>query len=202
MSKREKLREEQKNQKRIANVIAISAIVILFVIVGYFIWASVSKPASTPLTPAADTDLLGEAIPPGADRGHIADDSDPGPYSSNPPTSGHHYAKWLDAGFYDANTYKYPQAHLVHNLEHGYIVFWYNCKSLSDSQCSDLKAQIKAVMDAAQNFKVIAYPWDSIDVPLVLTAWGFRLPMPTFDAALASKFIEQHRNRGPEPGAP
>lgn len=207
MSKREKLREVQKRQNRIISFISIAGVVILFAVVGYFIWSSATTPPVTPTSttsPAAagDTDLLGDAVPLDPDRSHIADNSDPGAYTTNPPTSGHHYAVWLDAGFYDTNKYQYPQAHLVHNLEHGYIIFWYNCKILNDSQCADLKAQIKAVMTSVQNFKVIAYPWESIDIPLILTSWGFRLSMPTFDANLAKTFIEQHRNRGPEPGAP
>src|SRR5258706_6321566 len=146
--------------------------------------------------------MLGEAVAVNSDRSHITKDSDPGQYSTNPPTSGHHYPTWLDAGFYDTNQYLYPQGYLVHNLEHGYIIFWYNCKNLSDSQCSEMKTQIKSVMDGANNFKVIAYPWDSIDVPLIMTSWGFILRMETFDASLASTFIEQHRNRAPEPEAP
>ncbi len=54
----------------------------------------------------------------------------------------------------------------------------------------------------ADNFKVIAYPWTSTDVPLVMTSWGFMLRFPTFDSNLAATFIQQHRNRSPEPNAP
>lgn len=45
-------------------------------------------------------------------------------YNSNPPTSGPHDAIWTKAGIYDT-----PQGdgHLIHALEHGYIVISYNC---------------------------------------------------------------------------
>jgi hypothetical protein len=205
-SKRQVVRETQKRQQKISAVFAAIGIVLLLAVVGYFIISSAMTPAKPTATvqptAVADKDMLGEFIPPSGANEHIADNSDPGPYSSNPPTSGHHYPVWLNADFYDSNTYQYPQGHLVHNLEHGYIIFWYNCKILSDAQCSELKAQIKNVMKAVENFKVIAYPWDSIDVPVVMTSWGYKLPFKTFDVDLARTFIDQHRNRAPEPNAP
>jgi len=213
MSKRQQLKEQRERQEQISRLGWGLGILVIVLVLGYIIWSSFTAPAApTPnaLTPGgptvtlpAGTALLGEAMTVDPDRSHIADEnSDPGTYNSNPPTSGHHYPTWLDAGFYDTNTYKYPQGHLVHNLEHVYIIFWYNCKKLSDSQCSDIKSQIKAVMGAADNFKVIAYPWDSVDYPVVLTSWGYRLQMTTFDAATAAAFIQQHRNRSPEPQGP
>ena len=206
-SKRQAVKAAQQRQKKVSTIIAISGIALLVIVVGYFIISSATtpaKPAATIMpTALAEKDMLGEMVPPTGAGDHIPDDSDPGQYNSNPPTSGHHYQQWANVGFYDTNTYgKYPQGHLVHNLEHGYIIFWYNCKILSESQCVDLKTQIKGVMSAAENFKLIAYPWDLIDVPLVMTSWGFKLPFKTFDATLAKTFIDQHRNRAPEPGAP
>jgi hypothetical protein len=208
MSKRQELKEQRRRQSKISNIVWGSGLLILFAIVGYFIWSSTTTPATPPgtETPASSStssaSLVGQAVTVDSNRDHIDDGADPGQYSTNPPTSGHHYPTWLEAGFYDTNTRTFPQGYLVHNLEHGYIIFWYNCKSLNDSQCSELKAQIKSVMDAAGNFKVIAYPWDSIDNPLVMTSWGFMQPFRTFDASLASSFIDQHRNRAPEPDAP
>ncbi len=208
MSKRQQLKEQRRRKSMITNILWGSSLVVVFAVVGYVIWSSSTtppKPAGTG-TPQAtllpEGSMVGEAFAVDPDRGHIADNSDPGPYATNPPTSGHHYATWKQAGFYDTNTDEFPQAYLVHNLEHGYIVFWYNCKILSDAQCAELKTQIKTVMDGAGNFKVIAYPWDATDIPLVMTSWGFMLRQETFDSALATTFIEQHRNRAPEPEAP
>ena len=196
MSKRQQLKEQRRRQSRVSNLVWGAGLLILVAIVGYFIWNSLSTAATSITSP------VGQVMPVGSDRGHITDGSDPGPYSTNPPTSGHHYPTWLDAKFYDTNTYTYPQGYLVHNLEHGYIIFWYNCKSLSDSECSEMKTQIKGVMDAVGNFKVIAYPWDSIENPIVMTSWGFTLPFQKFDPAMARAFVDQHRNKAPEPEAP
>lgn len=205
MSKRQQMRDKQRRNSRMNSLLVGSAIVALFLVVGYAIWLSATPhevPTATPSPVIADTNMVGDAVAVSPDRSHIDEGSDPGPYSTNPPTSGHHYPVWMDAGFYDTNTKQYPQGYLVHNLEHGYVIFWYNCKSLSDSQCSDLKSQIKSVMNTATNFKVIAYPWDSISAPVVMTSWGYTLSFDKFDTTLASTFVQQHRNRAPEPEAP
>lgn len=56
-------------------------------------------------------------------RNHIPEGSKTD-YKFNPPTSGDHYPSWITKGVYDT-----PRAdgNLVHSLEHGYIIFWYDC---------------------------------------------------------------------------
>ena len=95
-----------------------------------------------------------------------------------------------------------PEGYLIHNLEHGYIIFWYNCNILDENECTALTDQIRQVMDSFDNFKTIAFPWDSIDVPLVMTSWGRLLRFETFDAELASNFYRTNLNKAPEPNAP
>jgi hypothetical protein len=133
---------------------------------------------------------------------HILADSNPGQYNSDPPTSGPHYPNEAQAGFYDTNSYQYPAGYLVHNLEHGYIIFWYNCALLDDADCTELKTQIRSVIDEENNFKVIAYPLDSIDAPVVMTSWGRLQKMETFDTAQARTFYNTNLNNAPEPGVP
>ena len=89
----------------------------------------------------------------------------------------------------------------MHDLEHGYVIFWYNCSTLTGDECDTLKSQIKGVMDEKNNFKLIAYPWEKTDVPLVLTSWGRLLKMPTFDRKAALDFISRNLNHAPEPMA-
>jgi hypothetical protein len=157
-------------------------------IIGLFVWQGVRP-------------RVGEEIPI-MPSSHIPVDSDPGKYVSHPPTSGRHYPEEAQAGFYDTNIYQYPAGYLVHNLEHGYIIFWYNCGLLDEATCIDLKSQMKSVMNEFKNVKVVAYPWDSIDVPVVMTSWGRLLKMETFDAAQARAFYKTNLNRSPEPNAP
>ncbi len=65
-------------------------------------------------------------------------------YNSNPPTSGSHDATWTKAGIYDT-----PQGdgHLIHALEHGYVVISYNCSQISKLKSQNLNLQLKT-----QNF--------------------------------------------------
>ncbi len=45
-------------------------------------------------------------------------------YNFNPPTSGDHYDQWITKGVYDTPR---PDGNLVHSLEHGYVIIWYDC---------------------------------------------------------------------------
>ena len=143
----------------------------------------------------------GEKVAIMSDTSHIPEGTDPNPYNSNPPTSGIHYPIDLKPGFYTENIYEYPEGYLVHNLEHGYVIFWYNCSLLSDVDCTALKGQIQVVMDEKNNFKLIAYPWEKTDVPVVLTSWGRILPMQSFDRDVALDFYRRNLNKAPEPNA-
>jgi len=143
----------------------------------------------------------GERVPIMGDISHVPEGNDPNPYNSNPPTSGTHYPEDLKAGFYTENSYDYPEGYLVHNLEHGYVIFWYNCSLLSAAECATLKSQIQSVMDEKDNFKLIAYPWEKTDVPVVLTSWGRTLPMESFDREAALDFYRRNLNKAPEPHA-
>lgn len=142
---------------------------------------------------------IGEVIPEMGSRIHVTEGIDPGPYNSNPPTSGIHYETSLEAGFYEENIYQYAEGYLVHSLEHGYVIFWYNCSILSENECMELKTQIHSVMAKADNYKVIAFPWKKIDVPVAMTAWGRLLSMESFNADTALSFIKQNREKNPEP---
>jgi len=188
-TKRQQRREKQRRQKLNSRLVWGSVGVAVLGIIGLIVW-QFAKPAA------------GETIPVMTNTAHIGPDSDPGTYNSDPPTSGPHYAQEVDAGFFDSNIYTYPAGYLVHNLEHGYVIFWYNCDLLSESVCLDLKSQIRSVMDELGGTKVIAYPWPSTDVPLVMTSWGHMQRFETFDAEQAKAFYRANLNRSPEPNAP
>jgi len=188
-TKRQQRREKQQRQQLASRFILGLVGVVVLGIIGLTVWQFV-KPAA------------GDAVPIMASTSHIEPDSDPGPYNSDPPTSGPHYADEAQAGFFDSNIYAYPAAYLVHNLEHGYVIFWYNCNLLEETGCSELKSQIRSLMDELGGIKMIAYPWESIDVPLVMTSWGRLQRFETFDAEQAKAFYRTNLNRAPEPNAP
>jgi len=196
-SKREQLRALNLRRTRMNTLAAIAAGLVFLGVIGYLVLRN-SQPGST-----VDGSDLGESVLVMADSGHVEDGTDPGPFNSDPPTSGRHYDASTEAGFYDSDPFpSYPEGYLVHSLEHGYVIFWYNCDLLSAPDCDDLKAQIKDVMQGEANFKVIAFPWASIDVPVVMTSWGKLFKMETFDPEQATAFVQANRNHAPEPNAP
>jgi len=186
---RQQLRERNRKQKINASLVWGAVGIAIIAIIGLIIWQGV-RPAA------------GEAVSIMISSPHIPLDTDPGQYNSNPPTSGLHYANELNARFYETNEYTFPAAYLVHNLEHGYVIFWYNCDLISESACTDLKTQIKSVMDELGGTKLIAYPWPSIDVPVVITSWGRLQKFESFDTDQVKAFYRANLNRSPEPNAP
>ena len=191
---RETRRGRKKRQKLKSALIWGGAVLILMGVLGYIIWLAV-RPAA------------GESIPIMADAGdHVPEGSDPGPFNSNPPTSGKHYDQPLEAGFYDELSPEaqapYPEGYLLHNLEHGYVIYWYNCDLLDEAGCSELKAHIQESMAENGGTKLVAFPRISIEMPVALTSWGQVLPMESFDPEKAQNFVSANRNRAPEPNAP
>lgn len=190
-SLREIKRAERQRQQRLVRIILSVAGVIALVVVGYFAWNIVGpKPGqSFPLQP----------------RTHIQVGDPHEPYNSDPPTSGPHAAP-VQAGFYDEALL---DENLVHNLEHGYVIIWYNCAGLDGTQCQTLTGQIKGVMDRASPVsiftsakKLIAVPRSTMDAQIALTSWGRMQKLATFDEAEINNFINKLRNQAPEPDAP
>ena len=193
-SMREERRARRKKQKTTRTLIWIGIGIVAAIIIGYVAW-TIFRPSA------------GESVHIMANAGdHVPPDSDPGPFNSDPPTSGRHYANEFDAGFYEPSDSEvnvdYPEGYLIHNLEHGYAIFWYNCELLDEDGCERVKGQIQEVMDEFDGFKVIGFPRSSIRFPVVMTSWGQMQEFDTFDANLASDFIRSNRNRAPEPNAP
>lgn len=145
--------------------------------------------------------LMGTEIPV-TSRDHVATNTDPGPYQTNPPAEGRHFPTDYSAGFYDENSPEaktpHPEGYLVHSLEHGYVIFWYNC-SASGTDCNALKAAIQQVMKQNGGDKMIAFPWPKMDVPLALTSWGRLLKMQAPDAKVMDQFVKANRYQAPEP---
>lgn len=103
---------------------------------GWWLWRGLARP------------LPGQAI---ADLGreHVPDGTKV-EYNSNPPTSGPHYPEWTRAGAYDKPV---SDGHLLHSLEHGYVVISYNCLKLN----SKLQTQNAELLSSAQSLVPIAF---------------------------------------------
>jgi len=138
-------------------------------------------------------------------------------YNSNPPTSGPHDAVWTKAGVYDS-----PQGdgHLVHSLEHGYVIVSYNCSGENpksdpsadgrnpkqgtesaemDKSCLDLVDKLKGRVQK-DSWKLILVPRSNLDTNFSLTAWTRIDKFDTKEANMerVNNFIDSLRNHGPE----
>lgn len=189
-STRERIEARRRGQKSRSGLIWGLVIILAIAIVGYLLWTALRPAEGTPVA------LEGED--------HIADGVDP-QYVSNPPTSGSHYAEPLPGGFYEEADLEawspFPEGYAVHSLEHGYVIFWYNCDVIDEAACEELKTQLRDYLSSALTHKLIAFPWHGTDVSLVLTSWGYMLEMPVFDASRASAFIAANAPKAPEPNA-
>lgn len=114
-------------------------------------------------------------------------------YRTDPPTSGPHYDVPTDPGFYDA-----PQlaGNLVHSLEHGIIVIYYDRERLDSAALAHVRQLTERYQDPWAG--VIAVPRSDETFPLILTAWRHRLRLQALDAAAVDAFVDRFRGRGPE----
>jgi hypothetical protein len=112
-------------------------------------------------------------------------------YASDFPTSGAHRPIWTTAGFYDAPQ---PKALLVHALEHGNIVIYY------DQPTTEARGQMADWADlySGQWDGVVVTPFRGLGAAVVLTAWRKTFRLDPWDASAAAAFIDAYRGRGPE----
>ena len=113
-------------------------------------------------------------------------------YKDSPPTSGRHNTSTLPVGakkFYSREDNPAPER-AVHNLEHAYVVVWYD-KTTGDEQIQ----RLREAADAA-GAKFLVLPWDRSNFPdnkpIVLTAWGFRQQCSDVSGEVIQKFIDNH----------
>ncbi|HVZ37474.1 MAG TPA: DUF3105 domain-containing protein [Polyangiaceae bacterium] len=142
---------------------------------------------------------ISETHPP-ASASHLAMCSDI-PYDSNPPSGGDHYGVWAEYRSYD---FPVPDGFLVHCLEHGAVVFWYNCPD----GCADEVAQAQAMIDAlpldplcaglGTPRRTVLVPSPALDARWAASSWGFLQKADCFDADALRSFYLEHSGQGRE----
>ena len=112
-------------------------------------------------------------------------------YGTNPPTSGPHFIHWVNPGFYETSK---GRSNLVHSLEHGMIVIYYDQPSAED-------------LETLKRWTALfTGPWSGIvsvrraglGEKLILTAWRRILRLDRLETEAAAAFIDAYRGRGPE----
>ncbi|MCK9878002.1 DUF3105 domain-containing protein [Frankia sp. Ag45/Mut15] len=114
-------------------------------------------------------------------------------YKVSPPSSGSHNPDPLPDGisFYNPAS-GIPTERAVHNLEHGFVVGWYDT-SLPAAQVEKLRSLAK---DAGPRF--IGVPWTRGAFPdgkhFVLTGWDRTQRCTTVSADVIKQFVDKHAN--------
>jgi hypothetical protein len=131
---------------------------------------------------------------------HIPEGQAGGPYSSVPGTSGEHWNTATSPGPWGVYTTAQPQERLIHNLEHGGIVIWYQPNQLDADGVQALTAYVEQQVRTAK-FKVILSPWDGEDFghPIAVTAWDWLLYLDSADIGQVRAFLDAHYGKAPEP---
>ncbi|HUF07577.1 MAG TPA: DUF3105 domain-containing protein [Candidatus Binatia bacterium] len=127
----------------------------------------------------------------------------PDPYSSVPAASGPH---WPPSAIANWGVYSTPQAEtqVIHNLEHGGIVIWYDPAAVEPAEVDALTQYVntQTASGVGGRFKFILSPWGA-DVPLgspvVASAWRYLLPLESADVDAIDAFARARYGRSPEP---
>jgi hypothetical protein len=141
------------------------------------------------------TSVLGEDILI-AGAQHIQESAQATDWNSDPPTSGQHFGWWAQSGFYDEVI---PDGYLVHNMEHGYVIIYYNCLVV-DMDCESFKTAIESAITAAGNdpdthtVKVIAVPRPSMTNPITYASWGHLYKAESFDPEELVLYVQTYRS--------
>lgn len=116
----------------------------------------------TPLAQAGCTDVQSEEAVGSADH---RPETEQLTYPASPPASGPHYPVWADLSrkFYTAQD-RPPVGELVHNLEHGYNILWYDeTVAGDDKKLDDVRAIAEKFSGTDFEDKFIAAPWTAED---------------------------------------
>lgn len=141
-------------------------------------------------------------------------------YNSNPPTSGPHLISWVKPGIY---TTAQSEGELIHSLEHGYINIYYNCNppvgsvqpqasvsaalsgqeasssAVNDTDaCKTLVSQLETIARKKKLFKLLVAPRAGLKNSIALAAWTYVDMFDDYDEERIVRFIDYHRDHGPE----
>ncbi|GGI04228.1 hypothetical protein GCM10011354_08060 [Egicoccus halophilus] len=124
-------------------------------------------------------------------------------YAQRPATSGPHLDSWLAVGVYDGPV---DERAVVHNLEHGGIVAWYDPAAIAAEDLTALQdwaeQRNRAGLGNRAGGGVLVAPFEDapLSAPLALRAWHVGADCERFDAAFADAFLLEHfGDRGSAP---
>ncbi|MCX4470283.1 DUF3105 domain-containing protein [Micromonospora sp. NBC_01655] len=106
-------------------------------------------------------------------------------YTVTPPVAGPHNAAWQNCmgDVYDAPI---ANEHAVHSLEHGTVWIAYR-PDLPADQVTKLKSKVQG------QEKMMLSPYEGLDKPISLQAWGYQLKVDNADDSRIDEFIKTLR---------
>lgn len=113
-------------------------------------------------------------------------------YKETPPVGGEHNEAWLNCGVYDKPV---PNENAVHSLEHGAVWITYSPDLPQD--------QVDELVDLTPKTYGLISPFEGMDSPITISAWGTQLKVDSADDPRIEPFIKKYRQgpQTPEPGA-
>lgn len=111
-------------------------------------------------------------------------------YADPPPSSGDHDACWARWGVHATPV---PDELWVHNLEHGGIVYLYDCPDGCDAEVAELAALVER-----QGIHALLTPYDGLGTRFAAVAWEWRYTADCFDIDALEAFYTSRRDSAPE----
>ncbi len=180
-----------KTRRRRDKLIAGAVVAVAVVAGGIYFWQRIEAGRSFDLLVAAGQSKLAQVERVRSEGGGHLRLGETRAYASRTPTSGRHDPIWTRARFYDEPQ---PPSRLVHALEHGNIVVYYDEPGPQARQLLDTWTG----MFGGQWDGLVVTPLSGLGERLVLTAWAKHMRLERWDAAPAAAFIDAYRGRGPE----
>jgi hypothetical protein len=175
--RREELRARRKQESRKRNLLIAGIAALIIAVVGGGLWYKGEQERQF------EARLGIERF---ADQGntHIDEGATYAEYNSNPPTSGPHYNRIHPWGISDTRVANELQ---LHNLEDGGVVIQYK----PDLATADVD-KLKAIVGRYEE-QVLLAPNETLEQPIVVTAWTRMLRLDAYDEAKVVEFIEAYR---------
>jgi hypothetical protein len=110
-------------------------------------------------------------------------------YTDPPPAGGSHNPCWGDYGVHEEAL---PAENWVHNLEHGAVVYLYDCPE----GCADDVATLSELVEDRPFALLTAY--GALSTRFAVVSWGYRLESEELDPAAFAAFYDAHADHGLE----
>ena len=188
----EEMRAQQKKAERRRTLLivgpAVTLVVVLIAVVGVLIYQEAQR--QNDIEEAAKAPIQGVQSFDKLSRNHV---ETPVTYPQTPPVGGDHSPVWLNCGIYSTPV---PNENAVHDLEHGAVWVTYQ-PTLPAAQLEKLKTLARA-----NNYMTLS-PYEGLKTPVVATAWGKQLALPSADDPRLEVFLRTYLQgpQTPEPGA-